>query len=61
VRDETGQSIDAGMTGSPWPVEARPPADAEPDTSERITLIEFVWSGLTGSQPVIFVSREWLQ
>ncbi len=36
------------------------PAHAKPDTSERIFLIEFVWSGLTGTQPVILVSREWL-
>ena len=35
--------------------------DAEPDTSERITLIEFLWEGRTGAQPVILVSREWLQ
>ena len=39
----------------------RPPEDAEPDTSERITLIEFLWEGRTGAQQVILVSREWLQ
>ena len=43
------------------PSEERSPADAEPGTSERITLIEFRWSGLTGAQQVILVSREWLQ
>ena len=43
------------------PSEERSPADAEPGTSERITLIEFMWSGLTGAQQVILVSREWLQ
>ena len=37
------------------------PADGEPDATERITLIEFTWFGLTGAQPVILVSREWLQ
>lgn len=35
--------------------------DTEPEASERITLIEFTWVGLTGRQPVIYVSREWLQ
>ena len=39
----------------------RPPEDAEPDTSERITLIEFLWQGKAGAQQVILVSREWLQ
>jgi hypothetical protein len=39
----------------------RPPEDAEPDTSERITLIEFLWQGRTGAQQVILVSRQWLQ
>jgi len=42
--------LDAGMAD-----------DTEPDVSERITLIEFTWMGLTGAQPVIFVAREWLQ
>jgi hypothetical protein len=37
------------------------PDDTEPVTSERITLIEFMWMGLRGAQPVILVSREWLQ
>jgi hypothetical protein len=35
--------------------------EVEPDASERITLIEFLWTGPTGEQPVILVSREWLQ
>ena len=40
----------------------RPEAeDADLNTSERITLIEFVWEGRTGAQQVILVSREWLQ
>jgi hypothetical protein len=39
----------------------RPPDDDEPDTSERVTLIEFMWVGRTGAQQVILVSREWLQ
>ena len=39
----------------------RPPENAEPDTSERITLIEFLWEGTRGAQQVILVSREWLQ
>jgi hypothetical protein len=34
--------------------------DPDPDISERITLIEFTWMGMTGAQPVIFVAREWL-
>jgi hypothetical protein len=33
----------------------------EPNTSERITLIEFRWQGQIGAQQVILVSREWLQ
>ena len=61
MRDGMRQSGDAELTGGPWPNEARPPIDSEPDTSERITLIEFLWTGLTGDQPVILVSREWLQ
>ncbi len=36
----------------------RPPEDAEPDSSEPITLIEFLWEGRTGAQQVILVSRE---
>jgi hypothetical protein len=47
-----------GAAGSQQPP---PPDDAEPNTSERVTLIEFVWIGQTGEQPVILVSREWLQ
>ena len=35
--------------------------DTEPETTERVTLIEFLWMGLTGAQPVIFVAHEWLQ
>jgi hypothetical protein len=38
-----------------------PPEDGEPDTSERVTVIEFLWQGRTGAQQVILVSREWLQ
>jgi hypothetical protein len=34
---------------------------AEPQASERITLIEFMWTGETGAQPVLLVEREWLQ
>jgi hypothetical protein len=45
-------------TGTPGQL---PQADPEPDASERITLIEFTWVGLTGTQPVILVAREWLQ
>ena len=37
------------------------PADSEPDSTERITLIEFTWMGVRGAQPVILVAREWLQ
>ena len=59
------EAIDAVQTGDRLWGEERPAAEAEaetePDTSERIILIEFVWWGLTGSQPVILVSREWLQ
>jgi hypothetical protein len=56
----------AGPTADVQRVDDRPErrqlrADVEPDTSERITLIEFVWSGATGAQLVILVSREWLQ
>jgi hypothetical protein len=61
VRDRMRQSSDRELTDGPWPSEARPPIDSEPDTSERITLIEFLWTGLTGDQPVILVSRELLQ
>lgn len=49
------------------PIDARPGSDdrwaddTEPETSERITLIEFTWFGLTGAQAVILVAREWLQ
>ena len=39
----------------------QPLDDVEPDTCERITLIEFLWMAPTGEQPVIFVSRELLQ
>ena len=39
----------------------RIPEDVEPNNSERITLIEFMWQGQTGAQQVILVSREWLQ
>lgn len=35
--------------------------DAEPDVTEKITLIEFMWIGLRAAKPVIFVAREWLQ
>jgi hypothetical protein len=46
----------------------RPPAarqsphghTAEPDRSERLTLIEFVWVETAGAQPVLFVAREFL-
>jgi hypothetical protein len=27
---------------------------------ERVTLIEFMWPGRTGLQPVLYVDREWL-
>ena len=39
----------------------RAPQDAEPNVSERITLIEFLWEETTGAQQVILISREWLQ
>jgi hypothetical protein len=47
----------------PWETPETPetPVGAEPDASERITLIEFMWQGTTGAQQVILVSREWLQ
>ena len=66
MRDGTRQSSDAELTGGPGgspggsAVRVRP-ADPEQDTSERITLSEFLWTGPTGDQPVILVSREWLQ
>jgi hypothetical protein len=35
---------------------------ADPDShNERVRLITFVWTGRTGSQPVIFADRSWLQ
>jgi hypothetical protein len=37
------------------------PRAADPNASERITLIEFMWHGQRGAQQVILVSREWLQ
>ena len=61
MRDGTRQLGDARRADARPADEVRPPAHPEPDISERITLIEFVWSGLTGTQPVILVSREWLQ
>jgi hypothetical protein len=39
----------------------RPKKEPEPPTSERVTLIEFMWFGAAGAQPVILVEREWLQ
>jgi hypothetical protein len=39
----------------------RPKKAPEPPTSERVTLIEFMWFGAAGAQPVILVEREWLQ
>jgi hypothetical protein len=27
---------------------------------ERVTLIEFVWPGRTGVQPVLYIDRQWL-
>ena len=53
--DDGGQPSGALSGGRPW-VAPRP----EPDTCERITLIEFLWTGAAGSQPVILVAREWL-
>ncbi len=56
-----------GLTADDEPVDGRPPRhrrrsdDVEPNASERITLIEFLWEGQTGAQQVILVSREWLQ
>jgi len=48
-------------TVADWPAidtDAAESADeTEPEASERITLIEFTWVGLTGRQPVIYVSR----
>ena len=66
VRAQTGDDqrarlkAEVGATGAHSRRGQRPPEDAEPDTSERITLIEFLWEGLTGAQQVILVSREWL-
>ena len=37
------------------------PDGGGPDATEKVTLIEFMWRGLRGAQPVIFVAREWLQ
>ncbi|HEV8402802.1 MAG TPA: hypothetical protein VGQ31_07180 [Candidatus Limnocylindrales bacterium] len=38
------------------------PGSTDPgSTNERVRLITFVWSGRTGSQPVIFADRSWLQ
>ena len=54
-------AMEAHLTDGRAPSEERPPSGAERDTSERVTLIEFMWSGLTGTQPVILISREWLQ
>jgi hypothetical protein len=51
--------IEAGTPGDVWTEDELP--DAEPETSQRVTLIEFTWVGARGAQPVIFVSREWLQ
>jgi len=52
--------IEAGTTDDEaWTADDLP--DAEPETSQRVTLIEFTWVGARGAQPVIFVSREWLQ
>jgi hypothetical protein len=30
-------------------------------SNERVRLITFVWTGLTGDQPVIYADRTWLQ
>ena len=65
MRDETRQAIDRRRAQAldEWLVDVHGPEaeDTEPDVSERITLIEFLWRGRTGAQQVILVSREWLQ
>ena len=64
MRDGTCQSSGRRRATAPVdgpPGETRSPAGVEPDTCERITLIEFLWEAATGEQPVIFVSRELLQ
>jgi hypothetical protein len=47
-----GARSDGGLPTVPRP---------EPDTSERVTVIEFLWTGSRGAQPVILIAREWLQ
>jgi hypothetical protein len=59
VRDGTAHEGDFGESHrTPADVQAD---DSEPEATEKITLIEFTWTGLRGAQPVIFVAREWLQ
>ena len=55
--------LDGGDQGTGARSPGRPPVESppEPDTCERITLIEFLWTGSAGFQPVILVAREWLQ
>jgi hypothetical protein len=52
---------DAGQRADRVRRRCRPEKAAELPTSERVTLIEFMWIGAAGAQPVIFVDREWLQ
>jgi hypothetical protein len=56
-----GWPDDDGPLGSAGWRRVPPSDDVEPSASEVITLIEFVWAGSAGEQPVILVSREWLQ
>jgi hypothetical protein len=34
---------------------------ADAGRNERVLLITFMWSGRTGSQPVIYADRSWVQ
>jgi hypothetical protein len=54
--DGGGQSTRTGCDGA-LPTVPSP----EPDISERVTVIEFLWTGSGGAQPVILITREWLQ
>jgi hypothetical protein len=63
LADSLVEWLDADADQVPAPVRRprRPKKAPEPATSERVTLIEFMWFGAAGAQPVILVEREWLQ
>jgi hypothetical protein len=63
LADSLVEWLDADADQVPAPVRRprRPKKAPEPPTSERVTLIEFMWFGAAGAQPVILVEREWLQ